>query len=159
MERQLTVACSPQQNGVADRKNRTICEMGRSMLIEKGMPVIFWAEAVYIQNRCYTTSEATAEAEYVSASEATAQAIWFRFVLDDFGEMRAEVTLLFYDNMSAISMAKNPVFHQRTRHINRKYHFIREALQERVINVKSAEVKNNLQTSSQRHYPKTDSRN
>ena len=38
--------------------------------------------------------------------------------------------------MSAISMAKNPVFHQRTRHINRKYHFIREALQEGVIDVK-----------------------
>ena len=78
----------------------------------------------------------TAEAEYVSAFEATAQAIWLRFVLDDFGEMQAEATTLLCDNMSAISMAKNPVFHQRTRHINRKYHFIREALQEGVINMK-----------------------
>ena len=78
----------------------------------------------------------TTEAEYVSASEATAQAIWLRFVLDDFGEMQAEATPLFCDNMSAILMAKNPVFHQRTRHINRKYHFIREALQEGVIDVK-----------------------
>ena len=50
--------------------------------------------------------------------------------------MQAEATPLFCDNMSAISMAKNPVFHQRTRHINRKYHFIREALQEGVIDVK-----------------------
>jgi hypothetical protein len=38
--------------------------------------------------------------------------------------------------MSAISMAKNPVFHQRTRHINKKYHFIKEALQEGVIDMK-----------------------
>jgi hypothetical protein len=83
-----------------------------------------------------TVALSTAEAEYVSASEATAQAIWLRFVLDDFGEMQAEATPLFCDNMSAISMAKNPVFHQRTRHINRKYHFIREALQEGVIDVK-----------------------
>jgi len=82
-----------------------------------------------------TVALSTAEAEYVSASEATAQAIWLRFVLDDFGEMQAEATPLFCDNMSAISMAKNPVFHQRTRHINRKYHFIREALQEGVINM------------------------
>jgi hypothetical protein len=52
----------------------------------------------------------------------------FGFVLDDFGEMQAEATPLFCDNMSAISMARNPVFHQTTRHINRKYHFIREAL-------------------------------
>jgi hypothetical protein len=82
-----------------------------------------------------TVALSTAEAEYVSASEATAQAIWLWFVLDDFGEMQVEATLLFCDNMSAISMARNPVFHQRTRHINRKYHFIREALQEGVINM------------------------
>jgi hypothetical protein len=81
-----------------------------------------------------TVALSTAEVEYVSASEATAQAIWLWFVLDDFGEMQAEATPLFCDNMSAISMAKNPDFHQRTRHINRKYHFIREALQG-VINV------------------------
>ncbi|KAI5333988.1 hypothetical protein L3X38_024121 [Prunus dulcis] len=82
-----------------------------------------------------TVALSTAEAEYVSAAEATAQAIWLRFVLDDFGEMQSEATPLFCDNMSAISMAKNPVFHQRTRHINRRYHFIREALQEGVINM------------------------
>ncbi|KAJ6715422.1 GAG-POL-RELATED RETROTRANSPOSON [Salix viminalis] len=78
----------------------------------------------------------TAEAEYVSASEATAQAIWLRCVLEDFGELQTEATLLFCDNMSAISMTRNPVFHQKTRHINRKFHFIREASQEGVINVK-----------------------
>ena len=50
--------------------------------------------------------------------------------------MQVEATPLFCDNMSAISMAKNPVFHQRTRHINRKYHFIKEALQEGVIDMK-----------------------
>ncbi|CAL9029386.1 unnamed protein product [Prunus brigantina] len=75
-----------------------------------------------------TVALSTAEAEYVSAAEATAQAIWLRFVLDDFGELQTEATPLFCDNMSTISMAKNPVFHQRTRHINMRYHFIREAL-------------------------------
>ena len=74
-----------------------------------------------------TVALSTAKAEYVSASKTTTHAIWLRFVLDDFSEMQAEATTLFCDNMSAISMAKNPIFHQRTRHINRKYHFIREA--------------------------------
>ena len=50
--------------------------------------------------------------------------------------MQTEATPLFCDNMSAISMAKNPVFHQKTRHINRRFHFIREALQEGKISVK-----------------------
>lgn len=58
IQRQLTVRRSPQQNGVAERKNRTVVEMARSMLIGKGLPKTFWAEAVhtaiYILNRCPT---------------------------------------------------------------------------------------------------------
>ena len=46
MERQLTVAYTPQQNGVAERRNRTIVEMARCMMTEKGVPFDFWAEAV-----------------------------------------------------------------------------------------------------------------
>ncbi|KAI5321217.1 hypothetical protein L3X38_030288 [Prunus dulcis] len=46
MERQLTVAYSPQQNTVAERKNRTIVEMAKSMMFEKSIPLEFWAEAV-----------------------------------------------------------------------------------------------------------------
>jgi transposase InsO family protein len=60
LERQLTVAYSPQQNGVAERKNRTIVEMARTMLHEKKMPTKFWGEAVntavYILNRCPTSA-------------------------------------------------------------------------------------------------------
>ena len=42
----LTTPYSPQQNGVAERKNRTILNMARSMLKQKQMPKTFWAEAV-----------------------------------------------------------------------------------------------------------------
>ena len=58
MERQLTVAYSPQQNEVVERKNRTIVEMVKCMMFEKKMPLEFWAEAVniavYVLNRCPT---------------------------------------------------------------------------------------------------------
>ncbi|CAL8162108.1 unnamed protein product [Prunus armeniaca] len=58
MERQLTVAYSPQQNGIVERKNRTIVEMSKAMMHEKKLPYKFWGEAVntavYIQNRCPT---------------------------------------------------------------------------------------------------------
>ncbi|KAK8918644.1 hypothetical protein KSP39_PZI022152 [Platanthera zijinensis] len=57
---QLTAAYSPQQNGVAERKNLTIMNMTRSMVKEKGLPKMFWAEAVqcavYLLNRCPTKS-------------------------------------------------------------------------------------------------------
>ncbi|KAI5311342.1 hypothetical protein L3X38_000007 [Prunus dulcis] len=81
----------------------------------------------------HSVALSTTEAEYVSAAEATSQAIWLRFVLEDFGEEQTTATTVFCDNTSAIAMAKNPVFHQRSKHIKRKFHFIREAIQEEVI--------------------------
>ncbi|CAL2280637.1 unnamed protein product [Prunus armeniaca] len=75
----------------------------------------------------------TAEAEYVSAAEATSQAKWLRFVLKDFGEEQVEGTTILCDNTSAIAMARNPVHHQKTRHISWKFHFIREAIQAKEI--------------------------
>lgn len=58
MEHQLTVGYAPEQNGVSERKNRTVMETARAMLMEKGLPNTFWAEAVstavYLLNRCPT---------------------------------------------------------------------------------------------------------
>ncbi|KAG6511143.1 hypothetical protein ZIOFF_029198 [Zingiber officinale] len=58
IKRQLTTSYTPQQNGVAERKNRTIVEMARNMLKYKGIPNLYWAEAVhtaaYIMNRSPT---------------------------------------------------------------------------------------------------------
>jgi transposase InsO family protein len=59
IKRQLTTAYTPQQNGVAERKNRTIMNMVRSMFSGKELPKQFWAEAVnwsiYVINRSPTT--------------------------------------------------------------------------------------------------------
>ena len=56
--RQLTVAYTPQQNGVAVRANRTLVEMARSMLVYSGLATNLWAEAVdtaaYLRNTCIT---------------------------------------------------------------------------------------------------------
>ena len=58
IRRQLTTAYTPQQNGVAERKNRTVMNMVRAMLSEKKIPKSFWPEAVqwsvYVLNRCPT---------------------------------------------------------------------------------------------------------
>lgn len=60
ISRRLTVAHTPQQNGVAERMNRTLVEMARCMLLNCELPTVFWAEAVdtacYIRNRCPTSS-------------------------------------------------------------------------------------------------------
>ncbi|MCO5554063.1 hypothetical protein L7F22_007589 [Adiantum nelumboides] len=58
IQRQLTIAHTPQQNGVVERRNRTVVEMARCMLKAQDMPNSFWAEAVntavYILNRSFT---------------------------------------------------------------------------------------------------------
>ncbi|CAL9001992.1 unnamed protein product [Prunus brigantina] len=95
-----------------------------------GSEVFSWAS---VKQQCVALS--TAEAKYISALEATAQATWLRFVLEDFGEMQVVATPLNCDNTSAIAITKNPIFHQKTKHINRRYHYIKEALQQGVINL------------------------
>ena len=59
ISRRLTVSYNPEQNGVAERRNRTLMEMARCLLIQSGLPPIFWAEAVntanYIRNRSPTS--------------------------------------------------------------------------------------------------------
>lgn len=73
-------------------------------------------------------AQSSAEGEYVAAAKATSQAIWLRRILEDIGEKQEEGTILYCDNKSAIAIAKNPVNHDRTKHISIKYHFIREAI-------------------------------
>ena len=77
----------------------------------------------------------TAEAEYVALRSATQETIWPRQLLTDIGQAPADATVIWEDNQSAISLAKNPVCHSRTKHIYTRYHFIRKELQSGVITV------------------------
>ena len=66
------------------------------------------------------------EAEYIAGSYVACQAIWIRYVLE---EMEVEVKkplVLQIDNKSAINLAKNPVLHRRSKHIEARIHFLRE---------------------------------
>ena len=63
IERQLTIPATPQQNGVAERRNRTLLEMIRSMMAQANLPITFWGDALliatYILNRVPSKSVAT----------------------------------------------------------------------------------------------------
>eukprot|EP00253_Pinus_taeda_P023712 PITA_23712 len=70
----------------------------------------------------------TAEAEYVAATAATCQAIWMRRMLRSLCQEQAKGTVIFCDNSSAIALSKNYVFHKITKHIDTKFHYIRESV-------------------------------
>ena len=68
----------------------------------------------------------TAEAEYMALCSAAQEAVWMRELSSDLGNQQSQPTLIHEDNQSAIAMAKNPQFHKRSKHINIKYHYVRE---------------------------------
>ena len=76
-----------------------------------------------------TIAQSTAEAEYIAAASAVNQALWLIKILKDLGQEQIEATNIMHDNISAVSILKNPVFHGRTKHVKIKYHFIREVQQ------------------------------
>ena len=68
----------------------------------------------------------TAEAEYMALASAAQGAMWLRQLTTDLKSEPTGATVIFEDNQSSISMAKNPQFHGQSKHIAIKYHFIRE---------------------------------
>ena len=68
------------------------------------------------------------EAEYVSLSHATQEAIWLRALLHDMGFNQSKPTMMFEDNQGAIELSKNPSHHSRTKHIDIKFHHVRDAV-------------------------------
>lgn len=76
-----------------------------------------------------TVALSTSEAEFMSACAATQEAIHLRRLLGDLGFPQEKPTVILEDNMGCICMSENPVMHRRTKHIDIKFHFIREAVE------------------------------
>ena len=81
-----------------------------------------------------TVALSTAEAEYVAVSQAAQEGTWLKRLLTDLG-MSDSSTVILEDNQGAIAIAKNPVNHSRTKHIDIRYHYIRECVQNGQIQV------------------------
>lgn len=78
----------------------------------------------------------TCEAEFMAATAAACQGIWIRNVLRQITGDHIGPVVLFIDNKSAIDLAKNPMFHGRSKHIDIRFHFIRECVERGEIVVK-----------------------
>lgn len=81
-------------------------------------------------------SLSTTEAEYVAASAAACQCLWLRKLMNDCGLECKEASEIWCDNKSTIAIAKNPMHHGRTKHMDIKFHFIRNLISEGVIVLK-----------------------
>ena len=75
----------------------------------------------------------TAEAEYMALASATQEAVWLhRLAADMLVDFKGPL-VIYEDNQSAIAMSKNPQFHGRAKHIDIKFHYVRDQCNEKVI--------------------------
>ena len=86
------------------------------------------------RQRCVALS--TTEAEYVAACESAKEGVWLRRLLREIMPEWNSPLQLMCDNMSSIDLVRNPKFHQRTKHIDVRYHFIRAQQEANEIDVK-----------------------
>ena len=70
-------------------------------------------------------ARSSTEAEYRALADTTSELLWLRWLLKHLGVSTSSATPLYCDNQSAIHIAHNDVFHERTKHIKIDCHFIR----------------------------------
>jgi histone deacetylase 1/2 len=83
-----------------------------------------------------TVSRSSTEAEYKSVANATAEIMWVQALLKELGIFLRRAPSLWCDNLSATYLAVNPVFHARTKHIEVDYHFVRERVARKALDVR-----------------------
>lgn len=94
------------------------------------------AAVTWSSQRQQTVALSTTEAEFMAACAATKETMWIKQFLSDINEYKQDSMCLNLDNQSAISVIKNINFHKRCKHIEIKYHFIKEKYHQKVIVLK-----------------------
>ncbi|GKD11142.1 putative ribonuclease H-like domain-containing protein [Tanacetum coccineum] len=85
----------------------------------------------------------TGEAEYVAAANCCGQVLWIQNQMLDY-RFNFMNTKIYIDNESTICMVKNPVFHSKTKHIEIRHHFIRDAYEKKLIQVLKIHTDDNV---------------
>jgi hypothetical protein len=83
-----------------------------------------------------TVSRSSTEAEYKSLANATTKVMWVQKLLDELGILHPRVVRLWCDNIEAKYLSANPVFHARTKHIEIDFHFAREPVAAKCLDIR-----------------------
>lgn len=123
----------PQLNGysdsdmagdIDDRKSTT------GVLFKLGDSLISWQS-----QKQKVVALSSCEAEYIAAATAAVQGVWLAQLIGELEGQEPGCALIKVDNKSAISLCKNPVLHDRSKHIDTKFHFIRDCVDQKWVEV------------------------
>ena len=101
-----------------------------------------------------TRSSTGTKAEYRALVDTTSELLWLRWLLKDLGVSTSSATSLYYDNQSAIHIAHNDVFYERTKHIEIDCHFIHYHLVHGALKLISISSKDQLVDMFTKSHPK-----
>ena len=87
----------------------------------------------WLRRKQKSVSLSSTEAEYIAASQASCEAIWLHKMLVGLFDLELRPTVIHCDNQSCIKLTENPVFHDRSKHIEIRYHFIKDCVQRVVV--------------------------
>ncbi|XP_074336227.1 secreted RxLR effector protein 161-like [Apium graveolens] len=91
---------------------------------------------IWVSQKQPCVALSSCEAEFMAATAADSQGIWLQRVLSHISDTPVGPVTIYIDNRSAIDLAKNRVFHGRSKHIDVRYHFIRERVEKGSIIIK-----------------------
>ena len=77
----------------------------------------------------------TTEAEYIALCSATQETVWLNRLLTDIKAPPQKPILIKEDNQGTIAVVNNPISHNRTKHIDIKFHYVREALEDNIVDL------------------------
>ena len=92
----------------------------------------------------HTVSRSSAEAEYRSMAAVTSELKWLKALLVSLGVTHLPAMRLYCDSQSAIYIAQNPVFHERTKHIEVDCHYVRDAIRDGIISTSHVSTEDHL---------------
>ena len=80
------------------------------------------------------------EVEYIAACFASCETIWIQKLVSILFDMELDTTMILCDNQSCIKMTKNPVFHDKSKHIEIRYFYIRDMIQKGAIKLQYVSI-------------------
>jgi hypothetical protein len=87
----------------------------------------------WLSRKQTSVAHSTTKVEYIAACSASSKIVWLQKLLAGLFDLELEVTCIFFHNQSCIKLSENPMIHDKSKHLEIKYHYVRDMVQKGVV--------------------------